>query len=123
MADQDDPEVLALHRACIVSWLWGYRMGRAKTDPLSPGWPRGEGWLPVAAYCRTFMREGHHVICTIGEILDTWDRHIIDSSITAASIPSEIHSLAGDYEVMIASGFRVVSSPLRLIAQYNKEHQ
>lgn len=73
MTQLDDELTLGQHKAWILSWLWGYRMGRTKLNPLSPGWPKGDGWAIVAAYCQRYMLDCHKVICTQREILEVFD--------------------------------------------------
>lgn len=104
-SQRDDPEALARHQAYIISWLYGYRMGRS-IRTLDPGLPQGNGWLVVAQYCREFMREQHKVICTIEEILETFDEHL--KNIGKPRIEKSVFDLAPDYE-MVSLGAKIVS--------------
>lgn len=101
-SQRDDPEALARHQAYIIAWLWGYRQGRS-IQSLNPGWPQGNGWLVVAQFCQLFMREHFKVICTIREILETFDEHLADVKrhIPATErIAASVFDLSGDYETI-----------------------
>lgn len=102
---RDDPDALQRHQSWIISWLWGYRMGRS-IRTLDPGLPQGNGWLVVAQYCREFMREHHKVICTIREILETFDQHLAENK--KPRIEKRTFELSGDYE-MVSTGARIIS--------------
>jgi hypothetical protein len=100
-----DQEALVLHQGWIISWFIGYRMGRAK-NALEPGLPQGDGWLVVASYCRSFMAGEHSVLCTVPEILETFDEYLKRRG--RPKIPKEVMLKARDFEAH-ALGFSIIS--------------